>query len=295
MKILVTGGAGFIGSNVVDRYITDGHDVVVVDNLSTGKKANLNPNAKFYQMSIKEEGLEEVFKREKPDIVNHHAAQIDVRKSVAEPVYDAGINIIGSLNLFQQCTKYKVKKVIFASSGGAGYGEQVRFPADEEHPLQPLSPYGIAKVSVELYLYFYGVTYGLDYTILRYANVYGPRQDPLGEAGFVAIFTNAMIENEVPVINGDGKQTRDYVYIDDVVEANELSLSKGSGEAFNIGTGIETDVNEFNNKSTMNKVLEYMVLGKAIVQFDMREGRYSAQDASLYSKDYILPLSLFSK
>lgn len=248
MKILVTGGAGFIGSNVVDRYIADGYDVGVVDNLSTGKKANLNPRAKFYRIGVEEADLEEIFKKEKPDIVNHHAAQIDVRKSVAEPVSDAEINIIGSLNLFQQCTKYKVKKVIFASSGGAGYGEQVEFPAYEEHPLQPLSPYGITKVSVELYLYFYAVIYGLEYTILRYSNVYGPRQDPLGEAGVVAIFTNAMLGNEVPVINGDGNQTRDYVYIDDVVEANVLSLSKGSGQAFNIGTGIETDVNELAEK-----------------------------------------------
>lgn len=248
MKILVTGGAGFIGSNVVDRYIADGHDVVIVDNLSTGKKANLNFKARFYQVGIEEADLEGVFKKEKPDIVNHHAAQIDVRKSVAEPAFDANVNIIGSLNLFEQCVKSKVKKVIFASSGGAGYGEQIRFPADEEHPFQPLSPYGITKVSVELYLYFYAITYGLDYTILRYSNVYGPRQDPLGEAGVIAIFTNAMLRNETPIINGDGKQTRDYIYVDDVVEANVLSLSKGSRQAFNIGTGIETDVNKLGEK-----------------------------------------------
>jgi len=248
MKILVTGGAGFIGSNVVDRYIADRHDVVVVDDLSTGKKANLNPKAGFYRVGIEETDLEAVFEKEKPDIVNHHAAQIDVRRSVTDPVFDADINIVGSLNLLEQCVKYKVKKMIFASSGGAGYGEQVQFPAEESHPLQPLSPYGIAKVSVELYLYFYAATHGLDYTVLRYANVYGPRQDPLGEAGVVAIFTNAMLGNGAVIINGDGKQTRDYTYVDDVVEANVLSLAEGGGEVFNIGTGIETDVNELAEK-----------------------------------------------
>lgn len=248
MKILVTGGAGFIGSNVVDRYIADGHSVAIVDNLFTGKECNLNPKAKFYKIGIEENTLGSIFKKEKFDIVNHHAAQIDVRKSVKNPVFDADINIAGSLNLFQQCVEHKVKKIIFASSGGAGYGEQVEFPADEKHSLQPLSPYGIAKVSVEMYLYFYFKTYGIDYTILRYANVYGPRQDPLGEAGVAAIFTNAMLNNKDVIINGDGKQTRDYVYVEDVVEANVLSLSKGAGEAFNIGTGIEIDVNELAKK-----------------------------------------------
>jgi len=244
MKILVTGGAGFIGSNIVDRFIADGHEVVVVDNLSTGKKCNINPNAKFYKVGIEEKGLEAVFEKERPNVVCHHAAQIDVRKSVSDPVYDAQVNILGSINLFQQCVKHKVKKIIFASSGGAGYGEQIKFPADETHPLQPLSPYGIAKISVEFYLYFYLKTHELNYTVLRYANVYGPRQDPLGEAGVVAIFTKAMLNSEVVAINGDGEQTRDYVYVGDVVNANVLSLTKGDGEIFNIGSGIETSVNK---------------------------------------------------
>ncbi len=243
MKILVTGGAGFIGSHIVDRYIADGHSVVIIDNLSTGKECNLNPKASFYKVSI-EDALDEIFNKEKPDAISHHGAQIDLRKSVEDPIFDAQVNILGSLNLFQQCVKHKVKKVIFASSGGAGYGEQIEFPATEKHALQPLSPYGIAKVSVEMYLYFYMKTHGIDYTILRYANVYGPRQDPLGEAGVVTIFTNAMLNNKNCVINGDGKQTRDYVYIDDVVSANMLALSKGEQQTFNIGTGIETDVNE---------------------------------------------------
>ncbi len=242
MKILITGGAGFIGSNIADRYVEDGHEVVIVDDFSSGNRANLKPEVKVYPIGIESEELPNIFKEEKPDIVNHHAAHIDVRRSVENPVFDANINISGSLKLFQQCVKHNVRKIIFASSGGVAYGEQTEFPAGEDHLLRPLSPYGIAKISVEMYLYFYAVTYGLSYTVLRYANVYGPRQNPLGEAGVVAIFTNAMLENEIVTINGDGTQTRDYTYVDDVVEANVLSLTGGNGEIFNIGTGIETDV-----------------------------------------------------
>ncbi len=248
MKILVTGGAGFIGSNITDRHIEDGHKVAIVDNLSTGKEQNINPSAKFYKTGIEEDALNNIFETEKPDIVNHHAAQIDLRKSVDEPIFDAKVNILGSINLFQLCVKHNVKKIIFASSGGAGYGEQAKFPASEKHALEPLSPYGIAKVSVEMYLYFYMKTHGIDYTILRYANVYGPRQDPLGEAGVVAIFTSAMLKNKSCTINGDGKQTRDYVYVDDVVKANTLALTLGKNQIYNIGTGIETDVNDLAKK-----------------------------------------------
>ena len=222
--------------DVVSRALRYVDKVVVVDDLSTGKLTNLNPAARFYKMGIESGELARVFEEERPEIVNHQAAQIDVRKSVANPVFDADVNIVGSLNLFEQCRKFGVKKIIFASSGGACYGEQKRFPADETHPLRPLSPYGIAKASVEMYLYFYYTAYGIDYTVLRYANVYGPRQDPLGEAGVVAIFTNKMLRNETPIINGDGRQTRDYVYVDDVVGANLLSLTKGSGQVYNIGT-----------------------------------------------------------
>jgi UDP-glucose 4-epimerase len=248
MKILVTGGAGFIGSHVVDAYLELGHEVVVVDNLSSGSIENLNPKAKFYKMDIRDSDIEDLFKNEKPDVVNHHAAQMDVRKSVEDPIYDADVNIIGSLNLLQNCIRYGVKKFIFASTGGAIYGEQDYFPADEEHPTRPLSPYGVAKLTVEKYLYFYKEVHGLSYVVLRYANIYGPRQNPHGEAGVVAIFTSKMLKGEQPVINGDGFQTRDYTFVGDVVRANVLALSYEKSDVFNIGTGIETDVNTLFHK-----------------------------------------------
>jgi len=244
MKILVTGGAGFIGSHVVDAYVKAGHDVVVMDNLVTGFEKNINPKAKFYKMDIQDDGVLEVFKNEKFDIVNHHAAQMDVRRSVSDPVYDAKNNILGSINLMQAAVKTDVKKFIFVSSGGAIYGEQTIFPADEEHVTWPLSPYGITKLTGEKYLYFFSQTYGLKYAILRYANIYGPRQNPHGEAGVVAIFTTRLLNGEQPIINGDGKQTRDYVFVGDVVNANMKVTSYEKNDYFNIGTGIETDVNE---------------------------------------------------
>ena len=242
-KILVTGGAGFIGSNVSDKFISLGHKVVIVDNLSTGFKENVHPKAKFYKADINSKKIEQVFKDEKPEILCHHAAQIDVRKSVADPIFDAKVNIEGTLNLLNNCVKYKTKKVIFASTGGALYGEQDYFPADENHPERPLSPYGIAKLAIEKYLYFFRVSYGLNYVSLRYANVYGPRQNPWGEAGVVAIFTQKLLSREKAIINGDGKQTRDYVYVKDVVDANLLALDYPESDFFNIGTGIETNVN----------------------------------------------------
>jgi UDP-glucose 4-epimerase len=245
MNILITGGAGFIGSNVADRFISEGHDVIIVDNLITGKLKNINPKAKFHKIDIRDrEGLENIFKENKIDIINHHAAQMDVRKSVDDPIYDADVNILGSLNLLQLAVKYKIKRFIFASTGGAVYGEQDYFPADEGHPQNPLSPYGISKLALEKYLYFYKMTYSLNYTILRYANVYGPRQDPHGEAGVVAIFAKKILKGEQPVINGDGGQTRDYTFVEDVVDANMLSVKKDINGIYNIGTGIETSVNE---------------------------------------------------
>lgn len=243
MKILVTGGAGFIGSHVVDKYIRQGEDVCVVDNLSSGRKENIHPDAEFYKIDIELPGMEEVFKHFKPDVVNHHAAQIDVRRSVADPVFDAKVNITGTINLLQNCVKFNTKKVIFASTGGAIYGEQKSFPAAETHFLGPISPYGVAKLSAENYLFYYKWNYGLDYVALRYSNVYGPRQDPYGEAGVVAIFIQKLLKGEQPVINGDGKQTRDFIYVDDVVEANLLALKAKEGGVFNIGTAIETDIN----------------------------------------------------
>jgi UDP-glucose 4-epimerase len=246
MKILVTGGAGFIGSQVTDRYIADGHRVLIMDNLVTGKGENVNPRAQFYQMDIRDPKIEEVFARERPEVLNHHAAQIDVRKSVQDPLFDAGTNILGTLNLLEKAVKYGVRRFIFASSGGAIYGDQPAGaqPAREEDPLRPISPYGVAKATGELYLHYYRVVHGLDSVALRYGNVYGPRQDPFGEAGVVAIFTEKLLGGEQPMINGDGLQTRDYVYVEDVAEANALALNQKASGSFNIGTGLEKNVNE---------------------------------------------------
>ena len=244
MNILVTGGAGFIGSNVADAFIAEGHTVSIVDDLSSGKHENINPKAHFYQFDIQNPGVETIFEKEKIDVVCHHAAQMDVRKSVADPKFDASVNILGMLNVMELGVKYRIKKVLFSSTGGAIYGEQDYFPADEKHPLCPLSPYGITKLATEKYLFFYKATYGIEHVILRYANIYGPRQNPHGEAGVVAIFASKMLKGERPVINGDGKQTRDYVFVGDVVRANLMALRHGNSDIFNIGTGIETDVNE---------------------------------------------------
>ena len=244
MKILVTGGAGFIASNITDAYIKEGHEVVIVDNLSTGRVKNINKDAEFVQMDIQDPKLEDVFAKHNFDAVNHHAAQMDVRRSVDDPIFDAKCNVLGFLNILQNCSKYGTKKVIFSSSGGAIYGEQDYFPADEKHKLQPYSPYGITKLVGEKYLFFYDLTYGIKYTALRYANVYGPRQNPHGEAGVVAIFSKLLLAGKQPIINGDGKQTRDYVFVKDVVKANVLALGTTESDIFNIGTGVETDVNQ---------------------------------------------------
>lgn len=243
MNVLVTGGAGFIGSNLVDSLVEAGHKVVVADNLSTGRKGNLNRKAVFYQVDIRDAALEDIFKEREIDVIFHLAAQIDVRRSVAEPVNDAEINILGSLNLLSMAAKYKVRRIIFSSTGGAIYGEQSYYPADEEHPLNPLSPYGVSKLSFEKYLYYARAEQKLNYTVLRYANVYGPRQDPHGEAGVVAIFSNCLLGGVAPTIYGDGEQTRDFVFVGDVVGANMLALEKALDGIFNVGTGIETSVN----------------------------------------------------
>lgn len=252
MKVLVTGGAGFIGSQVAEAYFKQGWEVVVVDDLSTGLQENLPKGVKFYLMDIREADLDDVFREERFDLVNHHAAQIDVRFSARNPVMDASINILGSLNLLELCRKYEVKKFIFSSTGGAIYGEQEIYPAPEEHPLKPISPYGVAKLAVEKYLYFYHKEYGLNAIALRYANVYGPKQNPYGEAGVVAIFTHRLLSDEPVFINGRGFQTRDYVYIGDVVKANLLATNLEGFHIFNIGTGVETDVlTLFNHLSSL--------------------------------------------
>jgi UDP-glucose 4-epimerase len=243
VRILVTGGAGFIGSHVADAYLQRGHAVVVVDDLSSGSRQNINPGAKFVHLDIRDSHLEEVFRSERFDVINHHAAQMDVRRSVADPQFDASVNVLGGLNVFENARKHGVKKIIFSSTGGAIYGEQDYFPADELHPTKPLSPYGITKLSTEKYLFYYRQVHGIDYVILRYANIYGPRQNPHGEAGVVAIFASKLIHGEVPIINGDGTQTRDYTFVADVVKANLSALEYKGSDIFNVGTGIETDVN----------------------------------------------------
>ncbi len=243
MRILVTGGAGFIGSHVVDSFIEAGHHVAVVDNLSTGRRANLNPRATFYEVDIREPELREVIERERPDVISHHAAQMDVRRSMAEPLFDADNNILGSLNLLECARKLRVRKVIYISSGGAVYGEPQYLPCDEKHPIRPLCPYGVSKYTVEQYLYLYRESYGLDYTILRYANVYGPRQDPHGEAGAVAIFAGHMLAGKSVLINGSGEQERDFIYVEDCARANLLALEKGAGDVYNLGSGVGTSIN----------------------------------------------------
>lgn len=252
MNILVTGGAGFIGSQIADEYIRIGHNVIIVDNMSTGVREFINPGAKFYDMDIRDDKISDVLKEHKIEIINHHAAQIDLRKSVADPKFDVDINILGSINLLQHAIGSKVGKFIFASTGGAIYGEHDYFPADENHPTRPYAPYGINKNTIEKYLFYYNHIFGLNYIVFRYANIYGPRQNPFGESGVVAIFTEKMLKGVQPVINGDGEQTRDYVYVRDVVNANVLALDAKGPVIYNIGTGAETSVNYI-----FNKVNEY--------------------------------------
>jgi UDP-glucose 4-epimerase len=244
MKVLVTGGAGFIGSHLVDRLIQEGHEVVVVDNLSTGKRRNLNRAARFFKLDIQSWRLERVFRNERPNLVMHLAAQMDVRKSVEDPIFDAQVNVLGMLNILQQAIKYGVQKVVFSSSGGAIYGEQEIYPAPESHVMRPLSPYGISKLCGEQYLSYYQRVNGLQIVSLRYANVYGPRQDPDGEAGVVAIFIQKLLNNEQAIVNGNGRQTRDFVYVEDVVEANLAVMGQEIQGTYNVGTGEETSIND---------------------------------------------------
>ncbi|MGE5753705.1 MAG: NAD-dependent epimerase/dehydratase family protein [Deltaproteobacteria bacterium] len=242
-RILITGGAGFIGSHVADACVAGGNEVMVIDDLSSGKKEQVPAEARFVLCDVASDTAAEAVRTFRPEILIHHAAQINVRASVADPQFDAQVNILGSIRLLESARRNGVRKFIFASSGGAGYGEQERFPADESHPVRPVSPYGAAKMSVELYLNYYRAQYGLDYTALRYSNVYGPRQDPHGEAGVVAIFAERLLKGQTAVVNGDGEQTRDFVYVGDVVRANLDALSRGDGLSVNIGTGVETSVN----------------------------------------------------
>ena len=244
MNVLVTGGAGFIGSHVVDAFLAAGHSVAIVDNLSTGRERNINPKARLYKIDIRDPKLIEVFEAEKPEVVDHHAAQIDVRKSVADPVYDANVNILGSLNLLEAARKGGVRKIVYISSGGAAYGEPVYLPCDEKHPIDPLSPYGITKHTIEHYLFIYKQLYGLDYAVLRYPNVYGPRQDPFGEAGVVAIFAGQMLAGKPTTIFGSGEQERDFVFVKDCARANLMVAGKEHSGIFNLGCGEATNINQ---------------------------------------------------
>ena len=244
MKILVTGGAGFIGSHVADGFLEEGHDVHVLDSFVTGREENVPEAATLHRLDVREEETANLFKREQFDVLVHHAAQMDVRKSVADPRFDADVNVMGLLNMMEAGKENGLKKVVFASTGGAIYGEPDYTPQDESHPTRPLSPYGITKLASEKYLFYYHKQYDVDYVALRYANIYGPRQNPHGEAGVVAIFTQSLLEDAQPVIYGDGEQTRDYVFVQDIVRANKAALDYDGVGVFNVGTARETSVNE---------------------------------------------------
>ncbi|HEY0141067.1 MAG TPA: NAD-dependent epimerase/dehydratase family protein [Thermoanaerobaculia bacterium] len=244
MKVLVTGGAGFIASHVVDAYVERGHDVTVVDDLSSGRRENVNPKAELIVADLRDPKTSEELRGRGFELLNHHAAQIDVRVSVADPAADAELNIVAALRLFQKLIDAGLKKIVFASSGGAAYGEPLFAPQTEEHPIAAISPYGCAKVAIDQYLYYYRAVHGIKAVSLRYGNVYGPRQRKDGEAGVVAIFGGALLEGKQARINGTGDQTRDYVFVEDVVRANMAASELGLDGIFNVGTGIETSVNE---------------------------------------------------
>jgi UDP-glucose 4-epimerase len=254
MEVLVTGGAGFIGSNIIDGLIEAGHKAIVVDNLSTGKKENLNKNAEFYQLDIRDQELEKVFEENNITHVIHHAAQIDVQHSIKDPLFDAQNNILGTINVLEMAKKYGVEKIIYASSA-AVYGEPDYLPVDEEHPIKAMSPYGITKHTPEHYIKMYNELYDLKYTIFRYSNVYGPRQDPKGEGGVVSIFVDKMLAEERPVIFGDGEQTRDFIHVYDIVKTNLLALEKGDNILINVSTESRDSVNDLVNY--LNEILPY--------------------------------------
>ena len=242
MRALVTGGAGFIGSHISDALVQAGHDVTVIDDLSRGRREQVNASATFVELDITGPDLAAAMAAAHPDVVFHHAAQIDVRESVRDPLHDAAVNVVGTVNVLRAAVDAGARRVIFASSGGAIYGDTTVIPTPETHPCEPASPYGTAKLCAEAYGGTFSRQAGLEFVALRYANVYGPRQDPHGEAGVVAIFANRLIDRDVVVINGDGEQTRDYVHVDDVVRAN-LAAVDGPPGVYNIGTGVEADVN----------------------------------------------------
>jgi UDP-glucose 4-epimerase len=287
MNILVTGGAGFIGSHMARRHLADGHRVVVVDDLSAGKREKVPEGARFVKADIAETDLEPLLREERIEFVSHHAAQIDLRHSVADPIHDARTNILGSLKLFEACRRAGVKHVLFSSTGGALYGEpEGGRPAPESHPTNPVSPYGCAKLSIEKYMHYYRVIHGFQTQVFRYANVYGPGQNGMGEAGVVAIFAETILRGATPKIRGDGGQTRDYVYVGDLVEAEARAAESSVSGTWNLGTGIETSVNDL--FGMIAKALEYR--GKPeYVPLPPGEQRRSVLDGSAIRREFSLP------
>ncbi len=237
MKVLVTGGAGFIGSHIVDKLVSQGVEVVVVDNLSSGRKENLHPKVRFYDADVSSPQVEVIFQKEKPEYVIHQAANTSIKKSIDDPLYDATKNIIGSLNILENCRRYGVKKMVYGTSGCAGVGDPLYSPIDEKHPKNPRVPYGVSKHTVDHYLHVYSQLFGLKFTSLGYANVYGPRQNHLGEGGVVALFTYKFLKNEAPIIFGDGNQVRDFIFVEDVADANIFCLTHGDNHYYNLATG----------------------------------------------------------
>jgi UDP-glucose 4-epimerase len=287
MNILVTGGAGFIGSHMARRHLADGHRVVVVDDLSAGRRDAIPEGARFIQADIAEADLEPVLRQGKIDFVSHHAAQIDLRHSVSDPLFDARSNILGSLKLLEACRRADVRRILFASTGGALYGEpdQGR-PAPEDHPTHPVSPYGCAKLSIESYLHYYAVVHGFQVQVFRYANVYGPGQNGTGEAGVVAIFCEAILHGRTPKIRGDGEQTRDYIFVGDLVEAASRAVQSGKPGTWNLGTGVETSVNHLFR--LLAEALGYGGGAESVAQ-PPGEQRRSVLDGSAAQRDLGLP------
>ncbi len=281
MRILITGGAGFIGSHVADAYVAAGHEVTVLDDLSSGHRENVPAAARFEKLDVRSPEAARLVEQVRPDVINHHAAQMNVRVSVDRPAYDADINILGMLNLLEAGRKAGTKRVVFASSGGTVYGEPERFPCPEEHPLNPVCPYGVSKLTGEHYLYYYRRIFGMRYVALRYANVYGPRQDPHGEAGVVAIFCQRLLAGDDCTIFGDGLQTRDYVFVGDVARANVAALTAEHDGGINIGTGRETSVVDLFER--LNRLTGGKGAARHVAPKD-GEVRRSVLDASLASR-----------
>jgi UDP-glucose 4-epimerase len=287
MNILVTGGAGFIGGHMAARHVADGHRVVVVDNLSTGQREKVPAGARLVEADVAETDLEPLLREEAIDAVSHHAAQIDVRHSVADPLDDARSNVLGSLKLLEAARRAGVRRILFASTGGALYGEpDGGRPAPESHPTDPVSPYGCAKLAIEKYLHYYRVVHGFDVQVLRYANVYGPGQNGMGEAGVVAIFAEAILAGKTPKIRGDGEQTRDYVFVGDVVETAARALASGKNGTWNVGTGVETSVNRL--FELLARALDYSGAPEHVPPVP-GEQRRSVLDGSAARRDFGLP------